>query len=169
MERNTSTSKNREFGVTVLAGTERVFQKILSNSRVMSNNLRGAVCLSGTEIIRAIFSSRLHAELNKSQLSWLIMVTKTTLLHLHLPRRPDNSTNHLNMEPRNARFTSIFNGWEMFQPNLKSNLLQTFSVAIVLLKHVLFLQPGLFFPQPRRIYYLPMTKIILLSIFVFLQ
>ena len=54
MERNTSTSKNREFGVTVLAGTERVFQKILSNSRVMSNNLRGAVCLSGTGIIRAI-------------------------------------------------------------------------------------------------------------------
>ena len=49
----------------------------------------------------------------------------------------------------------------MFQPNMKSNLLQTFSVATLLLKHVLFLQPGLFFPQPRRIYYLPMTKIIL--------
>ena len=54
MERNTSTSKNREFGVTVLAGTGKVFQKILSNSRVMGNNLRGAVCLSGTGIIRAI-------------------------------------------------------------------------------------------------------------------
>ena len=54
MERNTSTSKNREFGVTVWAGTRRVFQMILSNSKVMGNNLRSAVCLSGTGIIRAI-------------------------------------------------------------------------------------------------------------------
>ena len=35
MERSTSSGKDREFGVTVLAGTEMVFQKILSNSRVM--------------------------------------------------------------------------------------------------------------------------------------
>ena len=37
----------------------------------------------------------------------------------------------------------------MFQPNLKNKLLQTFSVATLLLKHVSFLQPGFFFPQPR--------------------
>ena len=39
MERSiTSSGKHRELAVTVLAGTERVFQKMLSNSRVMVNN-----------------------------------------------------------------------------------------------------------------------------------
>ena len=52
---------------------------------------------------------------------------------------------HLNMDPRNARFISIFYGWEIFQTNSKSKLLQPFSVATLLLKHVFFLQPGLFF------------------------
>ena len=50
MERSTSSGKDREFGVTVLAG----FPKDLSNSRIMGNDLRGAVCLAGTRKIRAI-------------------------------------------------------------------------------------------------------------------
>ena len=54
MERNTSSGKDREFGVTVLAGTGSVFQKMLSNSRVMGNNLRGPVCLAGMGKIRAV-------------------------------------------------------------------------------------------------------------------
>ena len=33
----------------------------------------------------------------------------------------------------------IFHGWEMFQPNLKIKFLQPFSVATLLLKHVLLL------------------------------
>ena len=53
VERNMSSGKNREFGV--LAGTGRVFQKMLSNSRVMASDLRSAVFLAGTEKIRAIF------------------------------------------------------------------------------------------------------------------
>ena len=44
--------KDREFGVTVLAGTGRVFQKMPSNSRVMGDNLRGAVYLAGNGKIR---------------------------------------------------------------------------------------------------------------------
>ena len=32
----------------------------------------------------------------------------------------------LNMNPRNAQFISIFHGWELFQPKLKSKLLQPF-------------------------------------------
>ena len=51
-----SLGKDREFGVIVLADTERVFQKMLSNSRVMSNNLRGAVCLAGMRNIRVILA-----------------------------------------------------------------------------------------------------------------
>ena len=89
------------------------------------------------------------------------MGTLTILLHPHFPRKFDNSTSHLNMDPRNAQFISIFHGWEMFQPNLKSKFLQPFSVVTLQLKHVLFLQPGLFFPQPRRIYYLLITTIML--------
>ena len=58
-------------------------------------------------------------------------------------------------------FIFIFQGWKLFQPNLKSKLLQPFSVATLLLKLVLFLQPALLFPQPRRIYYLPITTIML--------
>ena len=61
---------------------------------------------------------------------------------------------HLNMDPRNAQFISIFQGWKLFQPNLKSKLLQPFSVVTLLLKHLLFLQPGLLL-QPRRMYLLP--------------
>ena len=55
MEKSTSFSgKDREFGVTVLAGTERVFQKMLSNGRVIDDDLRSAVFLAGTGKIRAI-------------------------------------------------------------------------------------------------------------------
>ena len=54
MERITFSSKNREFDITVLAGTSWVFQKMLSNSRVMGNDLRSAVFLAGTGKIRAI-------------------------------------------------------------------------------------------------------------------
>ena len=97
----------------------------------------------------------------KYDLSWLLMGTPTILLHPHFPRRLDNLTSHLNMDPRNAWVLSIFHGWKLFQPNLKSKLLQPFSIATLLLKHVLFLQPALFFQQPRRMYYLPITTIML--------
>ena len=40
--------------VTVLAGTGRVFQKMLSNSRVMCGDLKSAAFLAGTVKIRAI-------------------------------------------------------------------------------------------------------------------
>ena len=73
----------------------------------------------------------------------------TILLHPHFLRRSDNSTSHLNKDPKTARFISIFHGWKMFQPNLKSKLLQPFSVATLLLKHVLFLQLSLFIPQQK--------------------
>ena len=53
MERSTSSGKEKEFAVTVLAGTGRIFQKMLSNSRVMGDSLRG-VCLAGTGRIRAV-------------------------------------------------------------------------------------------------------------------
>ena len=119
-----------------------------------------------TELYSSALAAGFMPSSTKVDLSWLIMATKATLLHLHLAKRPDNSTNHLNMESRNIQFIFIFYGWEMFQPNLKSKLLQPFSIATLLLKHKLFLQLGLFFPEPRRMYYLPITKIILLSIFV---
>ena len=45
---------NRELFVTVLAGTGRVFEKMLCNSRVMGNNLRGSVCLAGMGKIRVV-------------------------------------------------------------------------------------------------------------------
>ena len=54
MERSTSSGKYKEFDITVLVGTGRVFQNMLSNSRVMGDNLRGAVCLAGTGKIRAV-------------------------------------------------------------------------------------------------------------------
>ena len=47
------------------------------------------------------------------------------------------------MDPKNAQFISIFHGWKMFQPNLKSKLLHPFSIATLLLKHVSFFQPRL--------------------------
>ena len=53
-ERSTSSGKDREFDVTVLAGIGRDFQKMLSNSRVMDDNLRGAVFLAGMGKIRAV-------------------------------------------------------------------------------------------------------------------
>ena len=65
----------------------------------------------------------------KYNLPWLLISTLTILLNPHFSRRSDNSTSHLNMDPRNAQFISIFNGWEMFQPNLKSKLLQPFSIV----------------------------------------
>ena len=40
MKKSTSSGKDRQFGVTVLAGTERVFKEMLSNGRVMGNDLR---------------------------------------------------------------------------------------------------------------------------------
>ena len=54
MDRSTFSGKDREFGVVVLAGIERVFQKMLPNSRVMGNNLRSVVFFTGTGKIRAI-------------------------------------------------------------------------------------------------------------------
>ena len=54
MERSMFLGKDREFGVIVLAGTEKVFQKMLSNNRVTSNGLRGAVCLAGIRKVKAV-------------------------------------------------------------------------------------------------------------------
>ena len=50
VERSTSSGKDGEFVVTVLAGTERVFQKMLFNSvdAVIGDDLRSTVCLAGT-------------------------------------------------------------------------------------------------------------------------
>ena len=62
VERSTSTNKDREFGVTVLAGTGRVFQKMLSNSRVMGDNLTSAVFLAGTGKIRAILGKMMVSD-----------------------------------------------------------------------------------------------------------
>ena len=49
VERSTSSGKDREFGVTVLAGTARVFQEMLSNNRVMGGDLRSAAFLAAQE------------------------------------------------------------------------------------------------------------------------
>ena len=54
VERITASGKNKEFRVTVLAGTGRVFQKMPSNSRIMGGDLRIAVFLEGTGKIRVI-------------------------------------------------------------------------------------------------------------------
>ena len=54
MEKSMSLGKDREFGVTVLTGTERVVQKMLFNSRDMGNNLRSAICLAGMGKIRVV-------------------------------------------------------------------------------------------------------------------
>ena len=54
MERSTSSGKDKEFCVTILADTGRVFQKMLSNSRVIGDDLRGAVCLADMGKIRAV-------------------------------------------------------------------------------------------------------------------
>ena len=55
VERSTSSGKDREFGVTVLAGTGRILQKMLSNSRVMGGDLRSVVFLAGMRNFRLIF------------------------------------------------------------------------------------------------------------------
>ena len=61
------------------------------------------------------------------------------------------------------KLSEIFNfGWEMFQPTLKSKLLQPLSVATLLLKHMLFLQPGIFFRRSKKIYYVPIITITLI-------
>ena len=104
MEIITSTSKDREFGVTVLAGTGKVFQKMLSYSKVMGNNLRVGVCLAGTGGIKAVLGMTTPASSyvyliqqqasgrarQNSNVSWLLMATQTILLHPHLPKRSDN-------------------------------------------------------------------------------
>ena len=129
--------------------------------------MKQKINLVATLVHQALFicsSSKLQAELDKTRpilVMIYLMSILTILLHPHFPRRSDNSTSHLNIDPRNARFISILHGCEMLQPNLKSKLLQPFSVATSLWKHVLFLQPSLFFPQPRRMYYLPITTTIL--------
>ena len=54
------------------------------------------------------------------------MSTLTILLHPHFPRRSDNSTRHFNMDPRNARFISIFYGWK----NLSTKFEKQITTAI---------------------------------------
>ena len=55
VKRSTSSGKDREFCVTVLAGVWDIFQKMPSNSRNDGNNLRDAASLTGKEKIRAVF------------------------------------------------------------------------------------------------------------------
>ena len=62
VERSTSSGKDREFGVTVLAETGRIFQKMLSDSRIMGDDLRSAVFLSGTAKIRAILGKMMVSD-----------------------------------------------------------------------------------------------------------
>ena len=62
MERSTSSGKDREFADTVLAGTERIFQKMLSNSRVMGDDLRSAICFAGTEKIRTVLGKMMVSD-----------------------------------------------------------------------------------------------------------
>ena len=62
VERSTSSGKDKEFGVTLLAGTGRVFQEMLANSRVMGDNLRSAVFLAATGKIRAIGLLSVHSD-----------------------------------------------------------------------------------------------------------
>ena len=54
--------KDREFGVTVLAGTGRVFQKMLSNSRIMGDDLKSAVFLVNMRKIRVILGSMMVSD-----------------------------------------------------------------------------------------------------------
>ena len=58
MKRITALDKDREFGVTVLAGSGRGLQKILSNSRFINNNLKGSACFAGKQKIKAVLRKR---------------------------------------------------------------------------------------------------------------
>ena len=64
VEKSSSLGKDREFVITVLAGTGRVFQKMLFNGRVISNNLRTAIFLAGMGKIRAILERMMVSDRN---------------------------------------------------------------------------------------------------------
>ena len=88
-----------------------------------------------TELSSSALATDFWLNLTNFNLSWLLMATLTILLHSHLPRRSNNSTSHLDMDPKNVQFIFTFYDWEMLQPNLKSKLLQPFRIATLLLKH----------------------------------
>ena len=74
VERSSSSGKDREFGVTVLAGTGRVFQEMLSNSRVMGGDLRSAVFLQARERLERSYKLRNPSKPLKS-----VLVSKASL------------------------------------------------------------------------------------------
>ena len=85
------------------------------------------------------------------------MVAQIILLHPYLPRKSDNSTSHLDMDPKNAQFLLFFHGWKMFQLDFKSKPLQPVGVAALLLKHMLLLQLGLLYLQPLPAHHITTT------------
>ena len=116
-----------------------------------------------TKLCLSVQAADFRPNSKKFDLLCLPMGTRIILLHPHQLRRSDISTSHINMDPKTPRFTCTFDGWKKFKPNLKNKVIQPFSVAslLLLLKHVLFLPLDLFYPQSRRIYYLPITTIML--------
>ena len=60
-------TKYKEFGITVFTGTGRVLQN-MSNSRVVGDNLRGAVYLAGMGKIRAVLKSMMVPDRPKNVL-----------------------------------------------------------------------------------------------------
>ena len=95
---------------------------------------KSTLCLDWfIELCSSAQAADFRSSSTKFVLSWLLMAIQTVLLHPHLPRRSDNSTSHLNMDVKNAWFTFTFHGWEMFQPDLKSKLLQPFNIAMYIL------------------------------------
>ena len=53
-----ATGKDREFGVTILAGTGRVFRKMLFHSKGMGDDLRSAVFLQAQERLERSWEER---------------------------------------------------------------------------------------------------------------
>ena len=62
VKRSTCSDKNRKLGVTLLEGTGRVFQKMLSRSIIMGDDLRSAFFLAGTEKIKAILGKMMVSD-----------------------------------------------------------------------------------------------------------
>ena len=75
VERSIYTGKDREFDVTVLAGTGKVFQKMLSNSRIMGDDLRSAGFLAGMEKIRVILGSMMVSDRPGNNVASCVLAT----------------------------------------------------------------------------------------------
>ena len=85
----------------------------------------------------------------------------TILLHPHFPRRSDNSTSHLNMDLRNARFISIFYGWKNLATKFEKQITTTIQRCYFAVETRVVFTTRPLLPQPRRMYYLPTTTIML--------